>query len=153
MRCIMCNYLYVLSCVVFNFFHWKFDETVSGRHLLVEFQMDLFQLLDRRQPQPRAGHGLPEALTKSDEYWDVFFGFSWLNWMPMTPLTCYMFLQYVPTFHEILIDFMTFRTLPRLPQSSGLDGDLSVLRLRWRATRLQNSAPVTWVTCSRHSNR
>ncbi len=34
---------------------------VGLRHLLVEFQMDLFQLLDRRQPPPRQGHGLPEA--------------------------------------------------------------------------------------------
>ena len=35
--------------------------SLTLRHLLVEFQMDLFQLLDRRQPPPRAGHGLPEA--------------------------------------------------------------------------------------------
>ena len=36
-------------------------QPMAARHLLVEFQMDLFQLLDRRQPPPRQGHGLPEA--------------------------------------------------------------------------------------------
>lgn len=43
----------------------------------MEFQMDLFQLLDRRQPQPRAGHGLPEAqLTVADEYYSITLGIS-----------------------------------------------------------------------------
>ncbi|CAK8985124.1 Endothelin-converting enzyme 2 [Durusdinium trenchii] len=40
---------------------YPFAPVLFLMHLLVEFQMDFFQLLDRRQPQPRAGHGLPEA--------------------------------------------------------------------------------------------
>ncbi|CAJ1434009.1 unnamed protein product [Effrenium voratum] len=52
-------------------------------HLLVEFQMDLFALLDRRQPKPRACNGLPEAwlsIFQSYVYVGALFNLAIVTW-------------------------------------------------------------------------
>jgi len=40
---------------------YPFAPLLFVAHLLIEFQMDLYMLFDRRQPQPRAARGLPTA--------------------------------------------------------------------------------------------
>lgn len=89
----------------------------------------------------------------ADCSWWVLFDYSWnLNWMPMTYDTLWHLLTSYDlwTYDSMMIRSIVSKALlltPRRPwflvQHLGLDGDFSVVRLRWRATRLNQFAEST----------